>query len=53
MILFADVAYLDYAGPDARDFFSKFSKLHENILVLVEYSIVQGLHDVRSQKRSH
>ena len=42
MILFADVAYLDYAGPDARDFFSKFSKLHENILVLVEYSMSKG-----------
>lgn len=29
-------------GPDARDFFSKFSKLHENILVLVEYSMSKG-----------
>lgn len=39
IIIMVDVAYLDYAGPDARKFFKKFSHLPKEILVLVEFSM--------------
>lgn len=50
--LFVDVAYLDFAGdPDeSRAFFSKFSNLPENILVVVAFSMSKGytLYGMRS-----
>ncbi len=42
IILLCDVAYLDYAGPDARKFFRKLGNLHENIFVLIGYSMSKG-----------
>lgn len=39
VILLADVAYIDYAGENARKFFLKFSGLPEEILVVVGYSM--------------
>lgn len=44
IILFVDVAYLDYAGEkeETRAFMKKFSNLPENILVIVGYSMSKG-----------
>lgn len=44
VILFADVAYLDYSGEksECRRFFKKFSNLPKNILVIVGYSMSKG-----------
>lgn len=39
VILLADVAYIDYAGDQGRQFFKKFSGLPEEILVIVGYSM--------------
>ncbi len=50
--LFIDAAYIDFAGdPDSsRAFFSKFSNLPENILVIVAFSMSKGytLYGMRS-----
>lgn len=42
VVLLVDTAYLDYAGPDARDFFDLFTGLPENFLVLVCASTSKG-----------
>lgn len=42
IILVVDVAYIDFAGPDARDFFSLFNDLPENFLVIVCTSMSKG-----------
>lgn len=39
IIIFCDVAYIDFAGFEARKFFLQFNDLPKNILVLVEYSM--------------
>ena len=50
--LFIDAAYIDFAGdPDSsRSFFSKFSNLPENIMVIVAFSMSKGytLYGMRS-----
>ncbi len=50
--LFVDAAYIDFAGdPDtSRKFFTKFSNLPENILVIVAFSMSKGytLYGMRS-----
>lgn len=44
VILFVDVAYIDFARDDegSRRFFKKFSNLPENILVIVGFSMSKG-----------
>lgn len=44
IILFVDIAYIDYAGPPAqsRKFMESFSNLPENILVIVAFSMSKG-----------
>ncbi len=44
IILFVDVAYIDFAGSaeDTRRFFSNFNDLPDNLLVLVGYSMSKG-----------
>ena len=44
VVLFLDVAYIDYAGEkeEVRKIFKKFSNLPENILVIVGYSMSKG-----------
>lgn len=44
IILFVDIAYIDFAKDDdkSRKFFSKFSNLPENILVIVGFSMSKG-----------
>lgn len=37
--LLVDVSYIDYAGPEARDFFRKFSDLPSEILVVIAFSL--------------
>ncbi len=38
IVILCDVAYIDFAGEDKRSFFTKFSLLPENLLILVAYS---------------
>ena len=42
--VFADVAYIDYAGDpvEERQFLKKFDGLHENILIVMGYSMSKG-----------
>lgn len=40
--LLVDVAYLDYAGKDARAFFRKFTNLPDSMLVVIGYSMSKG-----------
>lgn len=44
IILFVDVAYIDFASDDnaSRKFFKKFENLPENILVIVGFSMSKG-----------
>jgi len=42
LILFVDIAYLDFAPPGSRRFFKLFSKLPANILVIVGFSMSKG-----------
>lgn len=44
IILFVDIAYIDFASDDdeSRRFFEKFSNLPENILVIVGFSMSKG-----------
>lgn len=40
IVLFADIAYIDFAGdPTSRSFMKLFSNLPENVLVIVAYSM--------------
>ena len=39
IVLLVDVSYIDYAGPDARRFFRKFSGLPPEILVAAAFSM--------------
>ncbi|NLK72517.1 MAG: aminotransferase class I/II-fold pyridoxal phosphate-dependent enzyme [Clostridiales bacterium] len=52
IIFFIDAAYIDFAGEEdaSRAFFSKFSDLPENILVIVAFSMSKGytLYGMRS-----
>lgn len=44
IILFVDIAYIDFASDDnaSRKFFEKFSNLPENVLVIVGFSMSKG-----------
>ncbi|MDO4281151.1 MAG: aminotransferase class I/II-fold pyridoxal phosphate-dependent enzyme [Peptococcaceae bacterium] len=42
VVLMIDTAYIDYAGPHARDFFEFFTNLPENFLVIVCASTSKG-----------
>ena len=42
VILVVDVAYIDFAGPDSREFFKLFSNLPKNFLVIVAFSMSKG-----------
>ena len=42
LILFVDVAYLDFAPPGSRKFFQLFNDLPENIFVIVGFSMSKG-----------
>lgn len=44
IILFVDVAYIDFAGPTAktREFMKHFGNLPQNILVLIAFSMSKG-----------
>ncbi len=44
IVLMVDVAYIDFAGvgTERRKFFTKFSNLPENILVIIGYSMSKG-----------
>lgn len=44
IIIFVDVAYIDFAGAglERREFFTKFSNLPENILIIVGFSMSKG-----------
>ncbi|MGI6225769.1 MAG: pyridoxal phosphate-dependent aminotransferase [Peptococcales bacterium] len=42
IILFLDVAYLDFAPPESRKFFKLFSQLPTNFLVIVAFSMSKG-----------
>lgn len=42
VVLMIDTAYLDYAGPDARNFFELFTGLPENFLTIVCASSSKG-----------
>lgn len=45
IILFVDVAYIDFSGKDGKDtreFFEKFSNLPENILIIIGFSMSKG-----------
>ena len=44
IILFVDIAYIDFASDDnaSRMFFEKFSNLPENVLVIVGFSMSKG-----------
>lgn len=42
IILFVDIAYLDFAPPESRSFFKKFSNLPKNFLVIVGFSMSKG-----------
>ena len=38
IVILCDIAYIDFAGDGARDFFDKFTDLPEDLLILVAYS---------------
>lgn len=42
IILFVDIAYLDFAPPGSRKFFRLFSQLPANFLVIVGFSMSKG-----------
>ncbi|MDK2823026.1 MAG: aromatic-amino-acid transaminase [Clostridia bacterium] len=42
IILFVDIAYLDFTPPGSRKFFKLFSKLPANLLVIVAFSMSKG-----------
>lgn len=42
VILVIDVAYIDFAGPHGRDFFKLFTRLPDNFLVIVTFSMSKG-----------
>lgn len=42
VILVVDVAYIDFAGEDAREFFAYFNTLPENFLVIICTSMSKG-----------
>lgn len=52
IILFVDVAYIDFAGTvqESREFFTRFNNLPDNVLILVGYSMSKGftLYGMRS-----
>jgi len=43
IILFLDLAYLEYAPVEYKKFFQQLDKLNSNVLVLAAYSISKGL----------
>lgn len=42
VVLLADIAYIDFAAPESRQFFQLFNRLPENFLVLVAFSMSKG-----------
>ena len=45
IVLFIDIAYIDFSGKDGNDtrkFFKKFSNLPENVLIIIGYSMSKG-----------
>ncbi len=42
VVLLVDIAYIDFAGKDARRFMQKFSDLPENFLTLFTFSLSKG-----------
>lgn len=42
IILFVDIAYLDFAPPGSREFFKFFGQLPKNMLVIVAFSMSKG-----------
>lgn len=42
VVLLADIAYIDFAAPESRQFFQLFNQLPENFLVLVAFSMSKG-----------
>ncbi|MGL5754113.1 MAG: pyridoxal phosphate-dependent aminotransferase [Paraclostridium sp.] len=45
IVLFIDIAYIDFSGKngnDTRKFFKKFSDLPENVLIIIGYSMSKG-----------
>lgn len=42
VVLVVDVAYLDFAGPDGRNFFKLFTNLPKNFMVVVCFSMSKG-----------
>lgn len=42
VVLFVDIAYLDFAPPESRKFLEKFTNLIENLLVIVGFSMSKG-----------
>lgn len=42
VVLLVDIAYIDYAAPESRQFFQLFNRLPENFLVLVAFSMSKG-----------
>lgn len=45
IVLFIDIAYIDFSGTDGSDtrqFFKKFSNLPEDILIIIGYSMSKG-----------
>jgi len=52
IVLFVDIAYIDYAGPkdEGRRFMTKFQGLPENVLVIISFSMSKGytLYGMRS-----
>ena len=42
VVLLLDIAYIDFAAPEAREFFHLFDHLPENFVVLVAFSMSKG-----------
>lgn len=42
VVLLVDIAYIDFAAPESRQFFQLFNQLPENFLVLVAFSMSKG-----------
>ncbi|HHH84738.1 MAG TPA: pyridoxal phosphate-dependent aminotransferase [Firmicutes bacterium] len=42
VVLFLDVAYIEYAAPESKNIFKLLARLSDNTLTLVDYSISKG-----------
>ena len=52
IILLVDIAYIDFAGPNTRNFMTKFSGLPANIMTIVRLFRIKKLYDVWVAQRS-